>query len=93
MYKILNRNTHGTETMTFTQWIDTFVAEKGLAGRMIEVEGPKGLNIMPVGVLVEAIKGARGLEKKAIKGKLVHIDFINGDVMAFFTHLARSIAI
>ncbi len=79
--------------MTFTKWLDTFIQEKGIEDQVIEVEGDSGLNIIPLAVLVEAIKSACQSEQKSIKSTLVKIDFANGNVMHFFNHLAKAVAI
>ena len=80
--------------MTFTKWIDTFLAEKGIdLEQMLFVEGPSGENAIPVGCLVEAIKGAPSHERAGIKTMIVKIDFVNGDVLDYFKHLAQAIAI
>ena len=59
----------------------------------IEVEGPSGLNVMPLRILVDAILSAPKSEQNAIRTMLVKIDFVNGDVMDYFRHLARAVAI
>jgi len=75
--------------MTFTKWLDTFVDEKELnTDFTFEVEGDFGLNYIPAAVVIEHIKIAPKHEQAAIKDMLVKIDFINGDVMDFFKHLA-----
>lgn len=79
--------------MTFTNWLDTFVAEKGLdLEHEFLHEGAGGLNIIPLGVVVEAIKQTVGREQAAIKATIVKIDFKNGDVCHFFNHLAKALA-
>lgn len=80
--------------MTFANWIKTFIEEKGISlSRMIEVEGPSGLNMIPVECLMDAMIAAPAHEQAQIKTTIVKIDFANGDVMHFFNHLARAIAI
>lgn len=80
--------------MTFNKWLDTFIAEKGIDGdHMIEADGASGANYIPVSILVDAIKSAGESEKAAIKNTIVKIDFHNGNVMHFFSHLAKAIAI
>lgn len=59
---------------------------------ILEVEGPSGLNIMPLAVLVDAILSAPVTEQKAIRTMLVKIDFVNGKVEDYFKHLAQAIA-
>ena len=60
---------------------------------ILEVEGPSGLNIMPLAVLVDAILSAPVTEQKAIRTMLVKSDFVNGKVEDYFTHLAQAIAV
>lgn len=80
--------------MTFNNWIDTFISEKGISlSKIIEVEGDFGLNMIPVECLIEAIKAAPEQERRQIKAMIVKIDFMNGDVMDFFKHLAKAIAV
>ena len=59
----------------------------------IEVEGASGTNFMSVGVVVEHILIAPKSEQAAIKNVLVKIDFNNGDILDFFKHLAKALAI
>lgn len=80
--------------MNFAAWIDTFLQEKGTdLDQFLEVEGDSGLNMIPVGVVVEAIKDAATHEQVQIKNMLVKIDFVNGDHMDFIKHLAKAIAL
>ena len=79
----------------FNKWLDTFVEEKGLnLDHAFEVEGPEhGLNIIPLGCIIDFIKDEADEEaKKKVKENLVKIDFMNGDVMHFFNHCAKAIA-
>ena len=80
--------------MTFAQWIKTFLEEKEIdLETIIEAEGPEwGTNYIPVGSLVELMISAPPHERKAIKTKIVEIDFYNGDVLDFFKHLAHAVA-
>lgn len=74
-------------------WIYTLIEEKNLnLETIIEVNGDSGLNIMPLGVVVEHILIANKTEQNQIKNTLVKIDFHNGDVMHFFTFLAQALA-
>lgn len=80
--------------MDFTAWLDTFVGEKELdTERLFEIEGESGLNIIPLGVVLEHIKIAPQNEQAAIKRMIVRIDFVNGDVTDYFRHLAQAIAV
>ena len=78
----------------FQKWFDTFIDEKGLdRDEIIEVEGESGLNMMPLQVLIDAINSAPKHEQAGIKTMIVRIDFANGDVMHYFNHLAKALAI
>ena len=80
--------------MNFVTWLDTFVAEKGIdLEQIMEVQGPTGTNWIPVETLVDAIKTAPKNEQNGIKDMLVRIDFVNGDVLDYFKHLAKAIAL
>ena len=78
---------------TTARWIDTLVEEKGYdTEEMFEIEGESGLNMIPLGVVVEAIKSASLAEQSAIKNMLVKIDFCNGDCKHYLRHLAGALA-
>jgi hypothetical protein len=80
--------------MTFTRWLDTFLAEKGIdLEHAFTVDGPSGENYIPVACLVREIKGAPFREQQAIKAMIIRIDFKNGNVLDYFRHLAQAIAI
>lgn len=80
--------------MNFSQWLDTFIDEKGLDLDFTFVkDGEFGPNYISLAVLVEHMKIAASQEQDAIKDMVVRIDFANGDVMDFFDHLAGAIAI
>lgn len=83
------------QNTVFNNWLDTFIDEKGLnIDHTFEVEGPVwGTNFIPLSVLVENIKLAPDHEQHEIKKVIVMIDFKNGDVMHFFNHLAKALAI
>lgn len=80
--------------MTFSKWIETFLSEKGIDGeQMLVVDGPSGENTIPVGCLVEMMKQAPKHEQAGIKSMIVKIDFRNGDVLDYFKHLAKAVAL
>lgn len=75
-------------------WIDRFIKEKELdTDHIFEVEGASGPNFIPLAVVIEHVKIATKREQAQIKNTLVKIDFINGNAMRFFNHLAKAIAI
>ena len=52
------------------------------------------MNLIPVGALLDIIKyDAPQNEQAGIKTMIVKIDFLNGDVIDYFKHLARAIAL
>ena len=80
--------------MKFTRWLDTFLSEKGIdMEEVLLVEGPSGENHIPVAVLVTMIKHAPANEQQEITDMLVKIDFANGDVRRYLTHLAKAVAV
>lgn len=80
--------------MMWNEWLDTFLDEKNIdREELLEVKGPSGMNIIPVGVVADAMKAAPFEEKKKIRDVLVKIDFHNGDVLHFFKHLADALAL
>ena len=77
-------------------WLETFFSEKGIdpEAHAFEKTGLAwGDNYIPMAVVVEAIGATSTREQQAIKAALIRIDFTNGDVMAFFDHLAGRIAL
>jgi hypothetical protein len=77
----------------FNEWIDTFLAEKQIdLEQNLYVEGASGLNIIPVGVVVCAMKEASSTEQAGIQNTLTVIDFKNGDPLHFVKHIAQALA-
>ena len=81
--------------MAFNTWLDTFISEKELdLDYTFEIEGDDwGMNWIPLQCVIDEIKNAPATERDAIKKTIVKIDFVNGDVMHFFEHLAGALAI
>lgn len=75
------------------KWLETFLTEKNLLDATILVEGSLGENSIPVQCLVDQIVAAPAHEQAQIKDVLVKIDFHNGDVMDFLTHISKAIAL
>tara|TARA_R110002167_G_scaffold246639_1_gene452224 strand:- start:52 stop:294 length:243 start_codon:yes stop_codon:yes gene_type:complete len=80
--------------MTFNNWLDTFVEEKGLdMNHTFEVEGEGGLNLIPLGAVVGMMQAwPTDLQAKA-KTTLVKIDFANGDSVDFLKYIAAKMAV
>ena len=81
--------------MSFNTWLDTFIKEKEInLNECFEVEGPVyGTNYMQIQNVVDAMKETTLEEKKAIKNKIVMLDFQNQPIVSFFKHLAKAIAL
>ena len=80
--------------MNFQTWFNTFNAEKGIDPEtVIEVEGPSGKNFMSLQVVFDAILATTEKEQDAIKDMIVRIDFANGNVVDYYKHLAKAIAL
>lgn len=80
--------------MNFNNWLATLIGEKNIdTEQVLEVEGASGLNIIPVGCVIEAMQNTSAAEQAAIKKTLVKIDFMNGDVLHYIKHLAQALAI
>lgn len=78
---------------SFDKWLDTFISEKGIdLEDTFDVEGPSGTNTMPYGVIIEHMKIAGPQEQKALKNKMVYLDFKNADIKDFLRHLGGAIA-
>ncbi|WP_457180739.1 hypothetical protein [Mycobacteroides abscessus] len=77
----------------FGSWLDTFVDEKGLdTEHVFSKEVASGFNLIPLGVVIAAVKATGAAEQAAIKSTLVRLDFVNADVLSFFDHLAGALA-
>ena len=71
-------------------YLNKLIDEKGLDKEIIiEVEGDSGTNFIPLGVVVEHIIKMPTFIKRKIKLTLIRVDFLNGDVMDYFTYLAK----
>ncbi len=81
--------------MRFNKWLDTLIEEKEIDpdAFVFEKSGPSGVNFIPLAVVLEAIKGAPKHEQKGIQTMLVKIDFMNGNIVDYFNHLASALAI
>jgi hypothetical protein len=78
--------------MTYNEWIDTLIDEKGydVNDIILEKEGSSGLNIIELGAVIDQIKACALKERKAIRNMIVRIDFANGNVLHYFKHLANA---
>ena len=77
-------------------YLETLISEKGLdlEGTIIEVEGQEwGLNIIELGAVVDYIMASGPANQAQVKETLVRIDFHGGDIMHFFKHVAKFMAV
>jgi len=74
-------------------YFERLIEEKGISEQMLEVEGYSGTNMIPIEVLIDYILIAPAHEQEAIKNTLIKIDFLNGDIVDYFKHLAKAIAL
>ena len=78
---------------TFSAWIDTFIDEKGIdRENTVNVNGPSGLNIIPIGTVIDAMKQAPANHRDQMKKTLILIDFKNGRPLHYIAHLAQALA-
>lgn len=76
------------------KYLNDLLAEKNIdLEETLEVMGDWGVNFIPVGCVVEAILQAPKMEQTKIKNILVMLDFKNGNILHFFAHLAKAIAL
>lgn len=78
----------------FSQWLDTFVEEKGLdVEHRFEVTSDAGiLHSIPLGCVIEQINASPSSIKQAIGTTLIIADYKNADVMDNFRNMALGIA-
>lgn len=76
----------------FTKWFNTFISEKEIGYKAFELQDSTGMtHFIDSDFVIEAIKTAPKHEQTAIKNMLVKIDYINGDVLDYFKHLAQAL--
>ena len=76
------------------KYFRTLLNEKGIdLQTVLEVEGKEwGVNFIPVEVVVEFME-TRSIEtQKKMRNNLTKIDFHNGDILHFFTYVAKFLA-
>ena len=76
----------------FNEWFDTFLSERELPSRQWEITDAEGAwHLISSEVVIEAIHGASAHEQKAIKAMIIRIDFVAGDILGYFKHLAKAL--
>ena len=75
-------------------YLENLIEEKGFdIEDTINVEGASGTNLISLACIVEYILNQTKENQNKVRTVLVKIDFQNGDVKHFFTHIAKSMAI
>ena len=75
----------------YEKWLKTFIEEKGLdLDSEFTVEHKGNIHFISLDFLVGVILKASKEEQEKIKNTIVKIDFMNGDTMHFFNHLATA---
>ena len=77
------------------RYLNSLIEEKGLdlEATIIEAEGTEwGTNFIPLGCVVDFILTSGKANQESVRKTLVKIDFHNGDVMHFFSHVAKFMA-
>jgi hypothetical protein len=70
-------------------WLDTFLTEKQVDPETVFVLDVAGVtHYVPFEVIRDFVEHLPESLQKQIKEKLIQIDFLNGDVLHFFRHLA-----
>lgn len=78
---------------SFNKWLDTFIDEKGIdTNQIVEVKTENNTHFFEIGNIIENIKATTREEQEQIKDMIVKIDFHNGDVIDYFSHLAKALA-
>ena len=74
----------------FKIWIDTFIEEKDLPmNETITIDNNGTIHIMTYQTIYEHMLIANDKEQKQIKNMIVRIDFMNGNILDYFKHLAK----
>jgi hypothetical protein len=75
-------------------YLNTLLKEKGISQEtIIEVQGQEwGTNFIPLSIVIDFLSNANKTTQLNAKNNLIKIDFYNGDIMHFFTYIAKFIA-
>ena len=76
--------------MRFSNWLDTFLDEKGFdKNHIFEHETENDFHMVDAGCLIDFLKNLDHETQTKIKNTLVQIDFKNGDYMHFLNYLSN----
>ncbi len=85
--EITNR---ATDKQKFCDWLDRFVDEKGLdTSKPFKIVNNDKLYEIPLEVVLTFMKDRPSAERWNFRNTLIKIDFLNGDVMAFFRYICK----
>lgn len=75
-------------------YLNTLLKEKGISQEtIIEVQSQEwGTNFIPLSIVIDFLSNANKTTQLNAKNNLIKIDFYNGDIMHFFTYIAKFIA-
>ena len=75
--------------MNFKTYLNTYLKEKGISeDESITIIDDGGIkHFLNIGVIIEFMNGLGKDTQKAIKKKLIQIDFFNGDVRKFLEYV------
>jgi hypothetical protein len=80
--------------MSFVAWIDTLVDEKEYdLEQRFEIDGPSGMNSIPLGTVIARCKQTTAEEQDQIKRMIIQLDFRGADLLDYFRHLAGALAV
>jgi len=76
----------------FDDWFSRFLEEKELVDKVFEINTNKGWNYIPMGVIQEYVSQYDPIVKNTFRGRLILIDFNNGNIYHFLEYIASYIA-
>ncbi|MDD4969818.1 MAG: hypothetical protein PHT07_10365 [Paludibacter sp.] len=77
----------------FRGWLETFLDEKGIGvEHTFEYDISNNFVMVSVGAIVDQVCYSDAHTKETVKQKIVEIDFVNGNVLDFFSFLGKYIA-
>jgi hypothetical protein len=71
------------------EYLEKFFEEKEIPYKMFEIKHKGEVHLIDNDFIIELIKKAPAVEKKAIGNMLRKIDFLNGNVNHYLEHLAN----
>jgi hypothetical protein len=86
--------TKNLQKLSFNEWFQVFLQEKGLSNTVIEFDDPKNRtwNYMPIRIIQEFLTYCSEEVQEKFKSKLIELEFCNMNIATFLEYTARSIA-